>query len=222
MKNRLGMALSGWILAGLLTACAQATPAPADLGTAEIRDYQGVNLSSVNDFPENSIAGVQNVDLQAYRLKISGMVDRPQELTYAQVTGGARYQKVVTLYCVEGWDATILWEGVRIADLLDAAGAQPGAVTVIFHAVDGYTSSLPLEFIRGNNILLADKMNGVTLPPPRGYPFTVVAESKWGYKWARWVNEIELSADPNYQGYWESRGYNNNGDQSGPKFELGN
>jgi DMSO/TMAO reductase YedYZ molybdopterin-dependent catalytic subunit len=61
-------------------------------------------------------------------------------------------------------------------------------------------------------------MNGLALPRDRGFPFEVAAEAKWGYKWARWVNEIELSDDPNFRGYWESRGYNNNGDYPGPIF----
>jgi DMSO/TMAO reductase YedYZ molybdopterin-dependent catalytic subunit len=52
----------------------------------------------------------------------------------------------------------------------------------------------------------------VTLPPERGFPFQLVAESKWGYKWIKWVTEIELTDDAGYRGYWESRGYSNIGD----------
>jgi DMSO/TMAO reductase YedYZ molybdopterin-dependent catalytic subunit len=61
-------------------------------------------------------------------------------------------------------------------------------------------------------------MNNITLLTERGYPFQLVAEDKWGYKWIKWVTEIELSDNNNYEGYWESRGYNNNGDLSGSKF----
>ena len=50
-------------------------------------------------------------------------------------------------------------------------------------------------------------MNGVTIPPERGFPFELVAESKLGYKWIKWITEIELSDDENYRGFWESRGY---------------
>jgi DMSO/TMAO reductase YedYZ molybdopterin-dependent catalytic subunit len=63
-----------------------------------------------------------------------------------------------------------------------------------------------------NDILMAYKMNGVTLPPERGFPFELVAESKWGYKWIKWVTKIELSDDEDYRGFWESRGYSNSGD----------
>lgn len=189
------------------------------LKPVEIRQYQGKNLSSISDFRENSIAGPQKVLLDTYRLKITGLVDHPLELTYAQVLAHDHYSKVVTLHCVEGWDVTILWEGVLLEALLSKAGVQRDAATVIFHAADSYSSSLPLEYVRKNKILLAFKINGLTLPAERGFPFQVVAESKWGYKWVKWVREIELSVDRNYRGYWESRGYNNNGDWPEPIFE---
>jgi DMSO/TMAO reductase YedYZ molybdopterin-dependent catalytic subunit len=66
--------------------------------------------------------------------------------------------------------------------------------------------------------MMAYKMNGVVLPPERGFPFQLVAEQKWGYKWIKWITKIELSSDTNYKGFWESRGYNNNGDLNGSKF----
>jgi DMSO/TMAO reductase YedYZ molybdopterin-dependent catalytic subunit len=188
------------------------------LSSVEVREYQGERLSSVDDFRENSIKGPQHVEIEGYQLEITGLVDTPKSLAYEEVLGMPNYKKVVTLHCVEGWSATILWEGIKLEDLIEQAGPQTSANTVIFHAYDGYTSSLPLDFITENDILLAYEMNGVTLPPERGFPFQVVAEQKWGYKWVKWVTKIELSNDPDYEGYWESRGYNNDGDLSGPKF----
>jgi len=122
------------------------------------------------------------------------------------------YERKITLYCVEGWDATILWKGVLLEDLINISGMSPEANTVIFHAVDGYTTSLPLETIIDNELILAYSANGLELPPEMGYPFIVVAEDKLGYKWARWVSEIELSDDENYRGFWEQRGYSNEAD----------
>ena len=212
-----------WPVLAVLTvaACSSGAVDPSfeALQSVEIREYQGEQLSSIGDFRENSIKGVQHVSLDGYRLEVTGLVDKPLELTYDEVLAHSRYSKVVTLHCVEGWDATILWEGVRIEDILADAGAKGGAPVVIFHAVDGYTSSLPLAYIQANDILLAYNMNGVTLPAERGFPFQVVAESKWGYKWVKWVDRIELSDDTSYRGYWEVRGYNNDGDQNGPIFE---
>lgn len=99
--------------------------------------------------------------------------------------------------------------------MLDAAGIAPGANTVIFHAYDGYTTSLPLDYILGNDIMMAHKMNGVVLPPERGFPFQLVAEARLGYKWAKWIAKIEVSDDPSYKGFWESRGYDNDADLRG-------
>jgi hypothetical protein len=189
------------------------------LRAVEVREYQGEKLSSVADIPDNSIKGPQYVDVSTYELEISGLVDSPQSLTYAEVLNRQKYSKVVDLHCVEGWSAKLQWEGVLVRDLLAAAGVRPEAKVVIFHAADGYTSALPLEFFEKNDILLGSKMNGVTLPPVRGFPFQLVAEDKWGYKWVKWVVKMELSDDVNYRGTWESRGYNNSGDASGSKFE---
>ncbi len=190
------------------------------LKPVEIRDYNGQRLDSIGKFRENSIRGPQDVDLENYSLEITGLVKSPVSMSYEEVLGHKRYSKVVELNCVEGWSVKILWEGVLVSDLIDEAGAMPQANTVIFHAYDGYTTSLSLKYIRDNNILLAYKMNNITLPAERGFPFQLVAEDKWGYKWIKWVTRIELSDDEDYKGYWESRGYNANGDLNGSKFET--
>ena len=135
------------------------------------------------------------------------------EYTYDEVVSNFTvHKKVVTLHCVEGWSVTILWEGVMVEDLIADAQVDPNATTVIFYAYDGYTTALPLDYIVDNNIMMAYKMNNVTLPPERGYPFELVAESKWGYKWIKWITAIELSDNEGYLGFWERLGYPNDAD----------
>jgi DMSO/TMAO reductase YedYZ molybdopterin-dependent catalytic subunit len=186
---------------------------PTDLGYEEIREYQGQDLSSINAFRPNSIKGPQHIDNQTYRLEIKGLIQNTNEYTYDQVINGyTTYKKVVTLNCVEGWKVTILWEGILLKDLLADAVVDPSANTVIFYAYDGYSTALPLEYILDNNILMAYKMNNVTLPPERGYPFQLVAESKWGYKWIKWITTIEVSDNEDYLGFWERYGYPNDAD----------
>lgn len=186
----------------------EATPI-AELASVEVRSYRGKRLDSITDFRENSIKGPQQVDMATYRLRLEGQVASPQALTYSEVLELPRYEKNVRLRCVEGWSADVVWEGVRLEDLLAQAGYDPKAKVVIFRAEDGYSSALPLKYVLDRDILLAYKMNGVSLPVERGYPFQVVAEDKWGYKWVKWVTSIEVSADENFQGYWEQRGYDN-------------
>jgi DMSO/TMAO reductase YedYZ molybdopterin-dependent catalytic subunit len=206
-------------LLGSTAACLD-TQKPGDLESVQVKEYEGERLSSINDFHENSIRGPQKVDKEGYRLKVDGLAGQPLSYAYDEVINKYRsYQKLVTLDCVEGWSVKILWEGLLVKDLLNEAGIQPNARVVIFHAHDGYTTSLPLNFLLDNNTLLAYKMNGVTIPPARGYPFQLVAEQKWGYKWIKWVTEIELSDDVNYRGYWEKSGYSNDAGLDKPFFD---
>lgn len=105
---------------------------------------------------------------------------------------------------------TLLWQGVPITDLLNRTGIGADANTLIFLAADGYSSSLPLDYVKQNNILIAYKMNNLTFTPQLGWPFFLVAKGQYGYKWVEWVTEINVSNNSNYLGYWESRGYPNN------------
>jgi DMSO/TMAO reductase YedYZ molybdopterin-dependent catalytic subunit len=178
----------------------------------EIQEYKGAKLDPAIGPRDNSISGVQHVKIDSYRLKIDGLVKTPTILKYENVTGLLAYERKITLHCVEGWEATILWKGALIKDILDLAGVRPEATTVIFHSVDGYTTALPLKTILDRQLILAYGANGLALPNEMGFPFIVVAEDKLGYKWARWVSQIELSSDASYLGYWESRGYTNEAD----------
>ncbi len=186
---------------------------PRMLYPEEIREYEGQDLSSLVDIKDNAIKGTQNIDASTYRLTINGLVNETLEFTYNEVINGhQKYQKVVTLHCVQGWSARILWEGVLVRDLIDASGIDPTAKLVIFHAADDYTTSFPVDYFFNNDIIIAYKMNDLVIPPEKGFPFQLVAESKYGYKWVKWITQIELSDDENYKGYWESRGWPNDAD----------
>jgi DMSO/TMAO reductase YedYZ molybdopterin-dependent catalytic subunit len=193
---------------------------PVSVQEVEVREYQGEKLGSVSSFPENSIHGVQAIDAASYRLAVDGLVATPLALSYEELESMPHAAKLVTIHCVDGWSVKALWEGIPLADLFSLAAPSHEANTVIFHAVDGYTTSLPLDVILDRNLIIADRINELVLPARNGFPFQLVAEDKWGYKWIRWITEIELSSDPTYRGYWESRGYSNEGNFGGPMFGL--
>ena len=184
---------------------------PKELYPQQILNYQGQDLSSISTDYSNNIAGIQSFNMSSYRLTITGLVNQTVQYNYSQIINSfQKYQKVVTLHCVDGWTAKILWEGFLITDLLKEAGVKPNAVVAIFRASDGFSSALPLDYIANKSIILAYKMNGLIIPPDKGFPFQVVAESQYGYKWVKWLTTIELSDNANYLGYWESRGFANN------------
>ncbi len=94
---------------------------PIKLDNVEVKEYKGQKLSSVNDFRENSIKGPQYIDINSYRLEVTGLVNNPKNYTYDEVIGRQNYEKVVKLDCVEGWDVTILWRGILVKDLINEA-----------------------------------------------------------------------------------------------------
>jgi DMSO/TMAO reductase YedYZ molybdopterin-dependent catalytic subunit len=192
------------------------TPFPTPTSTptlVEIREYEGQDLSAIADFRENSITGPKYLDEETYELSIKGEVEKEIIFSYQDIISNfSLHKKVVTLYCIEGWDVTILWEGILLEDLLELAGYKTYARVVIFRAADGYSTSLPLSYLINNKIILAFKMNGVVLPQERGFPLQLVAQSKYGYKWIKWLTEIEVSDDIAFRGFWERRGYDNNAD----------
>ena len=212
--------LAPLLLAALLAVSSCGQTSAIQLDGVEVREYQGKDLSAVaTDFVENTIKGPQFIDRDSYRLQIGGLVDHPLSLTYDQVLDRQHYSKVSELNCVQGWSVNILWEGVLVRDLIKEAGVKPEANTIIFRAADGYSTSFPLSWFYDKDIILASRMNDVTIPPERGFPFHLVAEDKWGYKWIKWITDIEVTNDPNFKGYWEQRGYNNNGDVTGSKYD---
>lgn len=186
------------------------TPAKV-LKPVQIKQYNGTKLDQMSDV-RNLAFYTPHIDINQYRLEITGLVDNPKSYTYSEVLSHQAYEKVVELDCVEGWNAKVLWTGVLLKDLFIEAEPKPNANTVKFYAVDNYTTSLPLDYILNNSIILAYKINNVTMDADRGFPFTLVAQNKLGYKWIKWVYKIELSNDSNYLGTWESEGYSNSAD----------
>lgn len=190
---------------------------PQTLEAVEVSEYKGEKLTPLSETPALGIKGTQNINVKNYTLNVYGLVETPLTLKYEEVLSNYKhYEKVVKLNCVEGWSSKLLWEGVLIYDILKNANLKADANTVIFHCADGYTTSLPIDYIRDEKILLAYKVNGIILPKEYGFPFRVVAEAKYGYKWAKWVVGIEVTNDPNYKGYWESRGFSNEADIEHP------
>ncbi|MBN1573383.1 MAG: molybdopterin-dependent oxidoreductase [Deltaproteobacteria bacterium] len=177
----------------------------------EIRNYEGKHLDKFDRAYDNSIRGPQKIDKDKYRLEIKGLVEEPVSLTYDEVLSLPHVKKAITLHCVEGWKEALLFEGVRFHDIFEKVRPKEGVKNVVFYAEDGYSSSLPYDFIVKKDLMLAYSINGRILDERRGFPFQVVAESKLGYKWVKWVTRIEL-IDTDYEGFWEKRGYSNEAD----------
>lgn len=185
----------------------------------EIREFEGKLLNSIDDFIENSIKGPQVVNIENYKLIVSEEGGIKKEYKYDDLINNFdSIKKVITLYCVDGWSVDILWEGILMKDILIDSKVNLDYPSIIFYGIDGYTTSLSKDFVFDNDLFLSYKMNGVILPNERGFPFQLIGEYKWAYKWIKWVNKIELSNNMNFKGHWEGRGYSNSANLNEPFF----
>lgn len=151
------------------------------------------------------------VDAGPWRLTINGAVNSPMTLTYQDVLSQPMQRQYESLECISNdvggpYMSNALWEGVRLRDLLNQAGVQPGAKKVVFYAVDDYSDSITLEKAMEPTTLIAVRMNGATLPQGHGFPARMLVPGIYGMKHCKWLTRIEVT-DENYQGYWQQRGW---------------
>jgi DMSO/TMAO reductase YedYZ molybdopterin-dependent catalytic subunit len=183
------------------------------LSNVEAKEFLGVILTPMSQQQNNAINGTQYINRTTYSLQVTGLVENDLNLSYGQLLALPAYSEVAKLPCVEGWSFTAQWTGFRVIDLLNRAGLKPDAAYVVFYGADGYSTGLPLNYLKSQQILMAYGLNNVTLPPDRGFPFQLVAVNKYGYKWAKWITRIDV-VNQTVEGYWESRGYSNSANVS--------
>ncbi len=154
------------------------------------------------------------VDLDEWRLKITGMVDRPYELNFAQLLGQPMREEFVTLACVSNQVGGNLignakWLGTPLADVLNRAGVKDGATQIVGRSVDGFTVGFPTEVaFDGRQALVAVGMNGEPLPFDHGFPARLVVAGLYGYVSAtKWLAEIELTTWDAFDAYWIPKGW---------------
>jgi hypothetical protein len=148
------------------------------------------------------------------KIKISGLVNRPLNFTYAELLSFPMVSEVATLECVDrSWKVTFNWTGVPLFHLLTLAQVKPEAYDVVFHAIDDYSSSITIEEALKPTTILALKANGTLLSEiaSREGGFRIVVPCKWGYKWVSDIEEIEV-VDYDHKGTWESWGYSDEAD----------
>ncbi len=156
---------------------------------------------------------VPQVAVDGWRLRVSGMVDDPFELTYDELLQLPLVESDITLTCVSNEVGgkllgTARWLGVRLDDLLDSAGIDPDADQIVGRSVDGYTCGFPTSALDGRDALVAIGMNGELLPLEHGFPARLIVPGLYGYVSAtKWLEEIELTRFDRFDQYWVERGW---------------
>jgi DMSO/TMAO reductase YedYZ molybdopterin-dependent catalytic subunit len=178
--------------------------------------------------------GVPTVDRSTWRLRIEGLVDRPRELTWDDLTALPARSVFATVECagngrsflqqpVAGvqWGAGAIghaeWTGVPLARILETAGIRPDARDVLFEGADQGTEadhpepmhfarSLPLEKALDPDTLLVYRMNGELLTPNHGFPVRLFVPGWYGVASVKWLRRIAVLKDA-FRGYFQTTKY---------------
>jgi len=147
-----------------------------------------------------------------WRLEISGLVERPVVLTWADLLAIPPVTVTCDMHCVTRWSKLDnRFEGARVRDVLERAAIRPEARYVMAHSYGGYTTNMPLADLMGDDVLLAYKYEGEPLPAEHGGPCRLLIPKLYLWKSAKWVNGLELTAKDR-PGFWERGGYHMYGD----------
>jgi len=161
----------------------------------------------VERFPVLSMGGTPDWDPETWSFDVGGAVERSRSFTWEEFRELPSETQRQDFHCVTGWSKfDCEFTGVTATTLLDAVGVESDAVHVMFHALDGYTTDLPLDAVARNEVVFAWGYDGDALPREHGGPLRVVTPHKYAYKGAKWVDGVTLLTEPE-RGYWERRGY---------------
>jgi|GEM_PF-749711 len=176
-----------------------------DDGTVTSSD--GDEALPAEEGPVNSVFGVPTINLATYQLEITGLVESPYTMTLAEIQSShAVTTDIMFMYCVEGWEVWGKWKGILVRELLNKAQIQQEGEYVLFSCADGYSTALPISYLKKYDAMLAYRVNLLPLKEDNGYPLRLIAFGKYGYKWAKWVTKMEV-IDQSQLGYWETQGY---------------
>jgi DMSO/TMAO reductase YedYZ molybdopterin-dependent catalytic subunit len=153
-----------------------------------------------------------SVEADGWTLRVFGEVDQELTLTFDELQ--ERFEIVEeysVMTCISNevggnLIGTSLWGGVRLRDVLDAAGVADGVVDLVLRGADGYSDSIPLDVAMNEYVLIAVSQNGEPLTQAHGFPCRLRVPAIYGMKNVKWLESIEL-VNHDYKGYWMDRGW---------------
>jgi DMSO/TMAO reductase YedYZ molybdopterin-dependent catalytic subunit len=159
------------------------------------------------------------IDPPSWSLRITGMVQNPIQISYAELLAKPLVEHLTTLTCVSnevGGDlaGNALWLGYPVRELLAEAKPLAGADMVLSKSHDGWTASTPLSALIDPNreAMLAIGMNGEPLPVEHGFPVRMVVPGLYGYVSAtKWVTSLKVTTFAAEQAYWTPLGWSPRG-----------
>lgn len=195
-------------------------PLAREFSAADISPTFRVNGTQAPDSEE--YAALRESGFADWKLKIGGLVNRPLELSLADLKRLPSRTQITRHDCVEGWSAIGKWTGVPLGLVLRTAELKSNARFAVFHCADElektldgsgrYYESIDLIDAFHPQTILAYAMNDADLTVGHGAPLRLRVERQLGYKHAKYVMRIEIVDSfgglwGGKGGFWEDRGY---------------
>jgi DMSO/TMAO reductase YedYZ molybdopterin-dependent catalytic subunit len=137
-------------------------------------------------------------DFRDYRLKVTGLVENPVELSLDDLREMGKEQNITMHHCIQGWTGIAEWGGVPISAIVDLVKPFSSVTTVAFYSFgEGlyggyYYDTHTLDNCLKPQAILAWEMNYKPLPLAHGAPIRLRVENQLGYKMVKWVRSIEF------------------------------
>lgn len=163
-------------------------------------------------FPVLHAGSVPNLSRDTWSLTVHGEVRSPATFTYEQFLQLPKTTLTCDIHCVTSWSKLdTCWEGVKFKDLMAIVQPIARANFGVFECEQGFTTSLPMNDLMDEDVLLAYRYDGRDLELEHGGPVRALVPKKYFYKSAKWVRGIKL-VEEDEPGFWEVRGYSNTAD----------
>jgi DMSO/TMAO reductase YedYZ molybdopterin-dependent catalytic subunit len=176
------------------------------------RDRLPPGQHEVRTWPVLDLGLQPKVMTEAFSLTVDGAVENPLVWNWQDFTAQPQVEAVSDIHCVTAWSRfDNHWQGVTSQHLLEQVRPRPEANHVVLYGHDGYTTNLRLEHFAAADVLLVHSWEGEPLTREHGGPVRLVVPQYYFWKSAKWLKRIEFVAHDK-PGYWELRGYHNEGD----------
>lgn len=181
---------------------------PSNISTVGLPDGQ----YETQGFPVLDLGFRPEIAKDKWSIKVYGNVDKSMDISYNELLSFPYIDIDKDFHCVTHWSKkSVLWRGVQFSYIANLAEFRKDSKFVIQEGFDTYRTNLPIEAMMDESTILAYSLFGEDIPVVHGGLVRMIVPSRYGWKGSKFLSGIKFSVKDE-PGFWETRGYNNNGD----------
>lgn len=163
-------------------------------------------------FPVLDLGLRPDIPKDKWKIRVYGNVDKSLDISYNDLINFPYTDIDKDFHCVTHWSKrNVLWRGVKFSYIADLVGYKKDSKFVIQEGYDTYRTNLPIEAMMDDSTILAYQLFGEDIPIIHGGLVRMIVPSRYGWKGSKFLSGIKFTIEDE-PGFWEVRGYNNNGD----------